>query len=1569
MRTVSRRPGALVLEDGQVYPGWLFGAEPGSVDGEPGRRPGEGEVVFNTCMTGYQEILTDPSYAGQLIAMTYPLIGNYGTNAADPESGRVWARALIVREAADDYSNWRAQASLEALLNDAGVPAITGVDTRSLTRHLRSAGSLRAVLGAVERAYDPRDSQSQAEVDALVDRSRQVTPLEEQDLVAECACTEPFDWVEELAPVYVHSTQPNLAGRTVAVVDYGVKRNILRSLRSRGARVVVMPPTSSPETIMAAGPDGVVLSNGPGDPAFLKPQVEVVRGLFGQVPILGICLGHQLIGRAAGAETGRLPFGHHGGNHPVQDLDTGEVHITSQNHEFQVLADSVPSESGFAVRQRNLNDGSVEGLAHRNLPIFSVQYHPEGAPGPHDNQYVFDHFADMIRSGQPLPLSAERPAAPQRAKRAAEAQDVARQRAKRAAEAPEALPAWSATGTVAEHAPLDVVEHAPLKVLVIGSGPIIIGQAAEFDYAGTQACKALREEGIETVLVNSNPATIMTEPGVADRTYIEPLTVEVIERIIAREKPDGLLPTLGGQTGLNLAVALHEAGVLERHNVRLLGTPLETIRKAEDREAFKQFLIGIGEPVTESRTVQTVEEARAFVAEVGLPLVVRPAFTLGGTGGGFIHEQSEFDGAVRHGLDNSPISQVLLERSLVGWKEVEYEVMRDSIDTCITVCNMENLDPMGVHTGDSIVVAPSQTLSDKEYQMLRSSALKIIRGLGIEGGCNVQFALDPASFQYYVIEVNPRVSRSSALASKATGYPIARVAAKVATGKRLDEIANQVTGQTLSAFEPALDYCVVKIPRWPFDKFPDADRSLGTQMKATGEVMAIERTFEAAMMKAIRSLEQKVPEMDGTPVDEGLLTKPNDQRLFAILATLRQRLGQEPDGDDAVINELHALTSIDPWFLRRLARLVDIERGLMTGLEPNALRRAKTAGFTDRSIAALTGESIEDVRAVGFEAGVRVGYKVVDTCAAEFAATTPYYYSTYESEDESPRGQPAVRAPRASAEPPHDSPGGPAVLVLGSGPIRIGQGIEFDYCSVQAALALRDAGWTSAMLNSNPETVSTDFDTSDRLYFDPLDEESAENVIRAESAMGVVVQFGGQTAINLAEPLAKRGARILGSSVDAIDLAEDRRRFEATLREIGIPQPPGATATTVAEARAIADRVGYPVLVRPSYVLGGRAMEIVHAQEDLEHYLEGARDALARGTILIDKYLVGGEFEVDAICDGEGVLVPGIMEHVERAGVHSGDSFAVYPAQHLTPREVEQLLDYTRRIALRLNIIGLLNIQYVLHRNRIYVIEVNPRSSRTVPFLSKVTGVPMVPVAMAVMTGRSLRDQGYEDGLWPASAACAVKAPVFSMSKLLAVDSHLGPEMKSTGEVMGIDNELAPAMYKAFLGSLDRLPRRGNALCTIADGDKAEALPIIARLVEMGFTIHATRGTARALRQAGISVSEVAKITDGSPHVVDLINSGGVDLVINTISQALEPRRRADGSGLALRDGFEIRRAAVERRIPCLTSLDTAAALVESLNLLALDGAFQVMTVDEYRRGQGSVPELEHAGEPEEAIL
>ncbi|HXM55538.1 MAG TPA: carbamoyl-phosphate synthase large subunit [Candidatus Dormibacteraeota bacterium] len=1018
----------------------------------------------------------------------------------------------------------------------------------------------------------------------------------------------------------------------------------------------------------------------------------------------------------------------------------------------------------------------------------------------------------------------------------------------------------------------------PRKVLIIGSGPIVIGQAAEFDYAGTQACRALREEGVETVLVNSNPATIMTDEEVADRVYIEPLTVESIEKIIERERPDAVLPTLGGQTGLNLAMELHRTGVLVRHGVRFLGADADVIRRAEDREAFKQMLLEIGEPVPPSRVCESLDEAREFAAEIGLPLVVRPAYTLGGTGGGFVTTAEELDRVVRGGLAASPIGQVLVERSLWGWKELEYEVMRDAADTCITICNMENLDPMGVHTGDSVVVAPAQTLSDRDHQMLRSSALRIIRALGIEGGCNIQFALDPASSAYYVIEVNPRVSRSSALASKATGYPIARVAAKVAVGRRLADIRNQVTGRTFAAFEPALDYVVVKVPRWPFDKFPGADRRLGTQMKSTGEVMAIERTFEGALDKAFRSLEQRPPagaELD----DPALIEQPNDRRLFALVHALR---------GGATPAELARRSGIDVWFLERMADM---------------LRRPES-----------TAPPV---------------YKLVDTCAAEFEAETPYYYScTGEEESE-------VRP----AE-------GQAALVIGSGPIRIGQGIEFDYCSVHAAWALREAGVRAVMANSNPETVSTDFDTSDRLYFEPLDVASTANVAGTERVSGAVVQFGGQTAINLADPLADHAVPILGSSVEAIDLAEDRRRFAAALNAIGVPQPLGDTTTSIDEALRIADRVGYPVLVRPSYVLGGRAMEIVHDATDLRRYMEWARQALPRGSVLVDKYLMGVEVEVDAVSDGETVVIPGIMRHVERAGVHSGDSFAVYPANGLEPSEEAEIVDYTVRIARHLQLRGLVNVQYVVHRGSVYVLEVNPRASRTVPMLSKVTGVPMVALATRVMLGERLAAAGWTSGLVPPTPLVAVKAPVFSMSKLAAVDSYLGPEMKSTGEVMGVDRTLAGALRKAFQAAGMGVRLGGAALLTIADADKPEMFPIASRLTQLGYRIHATTGTAAALRAAGFSPLVVAKIGERGPTVVDVIADGGVDLVINTMNGVTEAVR----PGLpVIKDGFEIRRAAVERRVPCLTSLDTASALVESA--WRAGAGFEVRTITEWRTG------------------
>ncbi len=1408
-----KRFAALALEDGRSFVGKPFGAD----------ALGEGEVVFNTAMTGYQEVLTDPSYAGQMICMTYPLQGNYGVNDADAESEQPWVRAFIVRWECDRPSSFRSLDSLDGFLKRHRIPGIHGIDTRALTRHLRSRGALRAVVS------HEADEPTAARLEELAQAARRVTPLAEQDLVAEVSRRRRVEWFEPLPPELRRREGADATGLTVAVVDYGVKANILRSLRSRGFRVVVLPHSSSWEDVEATGADGLLLSNGPGDPAVLDGPVELCRQAIGRIPLFGICLGHQLLGRAIGGRTSRLPFGHHGANHPVKDLETGLTHITSQNHEFQVEAPSIPA-GDFFVSQLNLNDGSVEGLAHRSLPVFSVQYHPEGAPGPQDNQHLFDRFTEMVRTARPLARSVAGAAPPEK----------------------------------------------PRKVLIIGSGPIVFGQAAEFDYAGSQACRSLREEGVETVLVNSNPATIMTDDEVADRVYIEPLTVEAVTAIIERERPDAILPTLGGQTGLNLAVELAEAGVLDRFKVRMLGTPLASIRMAEDRDAFKRMLEGLGEPVPESLVCTSVDEAASLAARIGYPLIVRPAYTLGGTGGGIAGDAAQLERIVLGGMAASPIRQVLVERSLIGWKELEYEVMRDAADTCITVCNMENLDPMGVHTGDSVVVAPSQTLTDREYQMLRTSALRIIRALGIEGGCNVQFALDPQSSQYYVIEVNPRVSRSSALASKATGYPIARVAAKIAAGRRLEEIPNQVTGRTFAAFEPALDYCVVKIPRWPFDKFPNADRTLNTQMKSTGEVMAIERTFEHALAKALRSLEQTPPsaaELD----DEALVDTPNDRRLYALLHALAG--GAQPA-------ELARRSGIDPWFLERMQAIPELE-------------------VPDR----------------------RPTYKLVDTCAAEFEAATPYFYSCYEEEDEA--------RPDATRE---------TTVVLGSGPIRIGQGIEFDYCSVHAAWALRDAGQAAVMINSNPETVSTDFDTSDRLYFEPLDQRAVSDVIAAENAGGVVVQFGGQTAINLADPLAAAGAPILGSSVAAIDLAEDRRQFAAALESIGVPQPLGDTATSVEAAAAIADRVGYPVLVRPSFVLGGRAMEIVRDPRDLERYMTWALGANPRGEVLVDKYLQGIEVEVDAISDGDTVVIPGVMQHVERAGVHSGDSYAVYPAPGIEPEEQAHLIDYTVRIARYFQIRGLLNIQFVVHRGKVYVLEVNPRASRTVPFLSKVTGVPMVRLATRVMLGESLRSMDQVTGLVPAAPLVAVKAPVFSMAKLSAVDSYLGPEMKSTGEVMGIDRTLHRALEKAFLAAGLRVKPGARALLTIADADKPEILPIVSRLVQLGCPILATGGTASMLRAAGFSPRVVAKIGEPGPTVVDVIERGEVDLVINTMSHVT----KQSGTGV-IRDGFEIRRAAVERRIPCLTSLDTAAALLESA--VQAEEAITVRTVAEWRAG------------------
>jgi carbamoyl-phosphate synthase large subunit len=1102
------------------------------------------------------------------------------------------------------------------------------------------------------------------------------------------------------------------------------------------------------------------------------------------------------------------------------------------------------------------------------------------------------------------------------------------------------------------------------KVLVIGSGPIIIGQAAEFDYAGTQACKSLREEGVEVVLVNSNPATIMTDEDVADRVYIEPLTVPVLERIIATERPDGILGTLGGQTGLNLAVELDKAGILEKYNVKVLGTPIASIEMAEDRDLFRDLMSRLGEPVPPSEAVGTVAEAVVAANKIGYPVVVRPAYTLGGTGGGVAHNEAQLRRIAHSGITASRVGQVLIEKSLLGWKEVEYEVMRDGAGNVITICNMENLDPMGVHTGDSIVVAPSQTLNDKDYQRLRTASLNIITGLGIQGGCNVQLAyrpgadvastlppIDPDGPMYYVIEVNPRVSRSSALASKATGYPIARVAAKIALGKTLDEIPNAVTRKTTAAFEPALDYCVVKIPRWPFDKFPTGDRSLGTQMKATGEVMAIDRSFEAALQKAVRSLENGRGSLrwenrswgkDGPPD-----LKADDDRIWKLTAAIRRGKTAE---------EVSQITGVDPWFTRAIERIVKMERCLLSeDLTPALMRSAKRLGFADVQIATLADRLPEQVRELRKEWGIVPVYKMVDTCAGEFEAVTPYFYSTYEQENE------------AIPE------GGDSAIVLGSGPIRIGQGIEFDYCSVHAAWALQASGAKSVMINSNPETVSTDFDTSDRLYFEPLDDESVRDIIENEAGAGAtklpgggvnyppaMVQFGGQTAINLSQSLGVAGLPILGSPPSVIDAATDRGRFEEIMARSGLPQPPGGMARNAEQALQVAANIGYPVLVRPSYVLGGRAMEIVPNSSELVRFFETAMEASPNQTVLIDRYLEGVEVEVDAVCDGEDVLIPGIMQHIERAGVHSGDSMAVYPAQSLTEAEVDTVVDYTRRIGKALGVKGLMNIQFVItgagaYRGfrpksrgngadatpEVFIIEVNPRSSRTIPFISKVTRVPMVRLAVEVMRGKSLAEAatmlGLKPGLAPKRKLIAVKAPVFSMSKLAGVDTFLGPEMKSTGEVMGIDFDFNSAVAKALIASSLELKPQSSILLSVADRDKADAPGLVRQLDAAGFKIFATGGTAAMVRSLGISVTEVEKRLAGNgPTVVDIIEDGTVSAVVNTVT----------GDRQTLQDGFHIRRTASERRIPCFTSLDTARCAVEIMHGKEL--TYNIRSIAEY---------------------
>ena len=1041
------------------------------------------------------------------------------------------------------------------------------------------------------------------------------------------------------------------------------------------------------------------------------------------------------------------------------------------------------------------------------------------------------------------------------------------------------------------------------KVLVIGSGPIVIGQAAEFDYAGTQACRSLKEEGVEVCLVNSNPATIMTDKQIADQVYIEPLTLPVLEKIILKEKPDSILPTLGGQAGLNLGMELAESGFLEEHGVKLIGTTAETIFKAEDRQAFKDTMEKIGEPCAASQVVNTVEDGIKFTNTIGYPVVLRPAFTLGGSGGGIAHNEQELVDILSNGLRLSRVGEVLVERCIAGWKEVEYEVMRDANGNCITVCNMENIDPVGVHTGDSIVVAPSQTLGDKEYQMLRSSALNIINELKITGGCNVQYALNPDSFEYCVIEVNPRVSRSSALASKATGYPIAKVTAKIALGYTLDEIKNAITQKTYASFEPMLDYCVVKIPRLPFDKFLTAKRTLSTQMKATGEVMSICDNFEGALMKAIRSLEQHVDSLmsyDFTGLSdeelEAQLHVVDDRRIWVIAEALRRGVSYD---------HIYEITKIDRWFIDKLAILVEMEQHLKSEeLTVDLLKEAKRIEFPDNVIAELTGKTEEEIKQMRYANGIVAAYKMVDTCAAEFAAETPYYYSVYGSENEAAETTPQKK-----------------VLVLGSGPIRIGQGIEFDFCSVHCTWAFAKEGWETVIINNNPETVSTDFDIADKLYFEPLTAEDVESIVNIEKPDGAVVQFGGQTAIKLTEALMKMGVPILGTKAEDVDAAEDRELFDEILEKTHIPRAAGGTVFTAEEAKEVANRLGYPVLVRPSYVLGGQGMKIAFNDEEIEEFI-GIINRIAQDhPILVDKYLQGKEIEVDAVCDGTDILIPGIMEHIERAGIHSGDSISVYPAKTISEKAKETIAEYTRRLARALHVIGMINIQFIVLGDDVYVIEVNPRSSRTVPYISKVTGIPIVPLATKVILGYKLKDMGYEPGLQPEAKHYAIKMPVFSFEKIRGADISLGPEMKSTGECLGIAETFNEALYKAFIGAGIRLPKHKNMIITVKDEDKQDIIPIARRFEALGYRIYATLGTAKVLKENGIKVIRTNKLEQPAPNLMDLILGHKIDVVIDTPPQGVEHQK----------DGFVIRRNAIETGVNVLTSLDTAEALATSL--------------------------------------
>jgi carbamoyl-phosphate synthase large subunit len=1457
------KEGLLLLEDGTMYRGMGFGAPATNV----------GELVFNTSMTGYQGILTDPSYSGQIINMTYPLIGNYGVSDADYQSERIHAFGLVTRDISFRPSNRMSVMNIGDWLTAQGIPGVYYVDTRAITKKIRLVGTAKCLIS-----------------NENIGRDEALKLLAETELHTNYMRTA---GVKERTEIKGEKSRFR-----VAVLDLGIKNNIVESMTQRGCDVILFPYGSTAEEILAINPDGFFLSNGPGDPEQATLAIETTKALMTKLPTFGICMGHQVLAIAAGGETYKLKFGHRGGNHGVLDKETGRSAITSQNHSFAVKPESVEA-GGMIITHTNLNDGTVEGMRHKSLPVFSVQYHPEGSPGPNDSQNLFDRFVEIMMNNESQAVNVN------------------------AASAPNNLRNEDGGAINSGRDP------SLKKVLIIGSGPIIIGQAAEFDYAGTQSCKAIREEGIECVLVNSNPATIMTDPGIADRIYIEPLTEHALEAIIAKERPDGILAGFGGQTGLNLAMALEKKGTLAKFGARLLGVNMDSIRKAEDREEFRDLMMEIGEPIPKSIIATQISECEDFVKDAGYPVIIRPAYTLGGTGGGIAANDEELRLLTERGLENSAIGQILLEESVAGWKEIEFEVMRDAKDNCITVCGMENFDPVGVHTGDSIVIAPIQTLRDAEYQMLRDSALKIIRALKIEGGCNVQFALDPATSDYIVIEVNPRVSRSSALASKAAGYPIAKLAAKIALGYGLDDLKNYVTGETSALFEPTLDYCVVKFPKWPFDKFKTASRRLGTQMKATGEVMAISRTFESALLKAVASLEigqdsMRMPHIAKLS-DAELVAKieaRDDERIFAIAEAMRRGRARQGTDPQFTREGIFKLTKVDPWFLSKVDRIVKMEKTLAeTQMDAALLYEAEELGFIDAEILSLSDVSTEVLRDIRVYNNIFPVFKMVDTCGGEFEALTPYYYSCFENEDES----------RVSDEK--------KILVVGSGPIRIGQGIEFDYCCVQAVRALRDLGYEAVIVNNNPETVSTDFDTSDKLYFEPMHIDDVMNVIKNERPDGVMLQFGGQTSLNIAEALSKRGIKILGTSFASIDLAEDRKKFNELLKSINIPTPEGRTLTNREDAAAVVRELGYPLVVRPSYVIGGRAMQVVYSDAELYEYLDEAVSLGVEHPVLIDKYIEGREVEVDAVADGADILIPGIMEHVERTCVHSGDSMSVYPPHTISDGVAGRLVDYTKKITAALGVVGLLNIQYAYdpRTDEIFVIEVNPRASRTVPIISKVTGVPLVKLAVAAMLGAKLADLGFGTGLYPKMDFTAVKVPIFSSAKLTDVDIALGPEMKSTGEILAMDENYEKAVYKGFLAANISIPTEGCVYVSLRDPDKTEfSASVLRGYADENFSFAATAGTAEFMREHEIECI----IMEGADDVKREIASGKIGVIINVPEFANKIES----------DSFAIRRYAIERNHPVMTCMDTAAAFLVAIRGKKMGACPEYKTLDEYTK-------------------